>query len=207
MTRPNISYAVQHVSQVVSSSTDVHHEVVKRNLCYLKGTIGHGLPICRSTDSSFLIAYSDVDWQVAWILSGPPSVSHSSAKVEYRASAYACADTIWIQGLLHELGHPITHHVILNCDNLSTTYLAANPDFHARTKHIAIDYHFVRERVALGSHQVCFMPSTHQLANVFTKGLPTDRFARLISKLVSSLIVNHTNDRKWSVVGYIVIRL
>jgi hypothetical protein len=64
--------------------------------------------------------------------------------------------------------------------------MAANPVFHSRTKHIALDYHFVRERVASGTHKVQFIPSTHQLADVFTKGLPTDRFAYLVSKLVSS---------------------
>lgn len=63
--------------------------------------------------------------------------------------------------------------------------MAANPVFHALTKHVALDYHFVRERIAFGSHKVSFIPSVDQLANVFTKGLPTDRFARLVSKLVS----------------------
>lgn len=63
---------LQHVSQFVSSPTDVHHEAVKRILRYLKGTLGHGLPIRRSTDSSFLIAYSDANWQVARILSDTP---------------------------------------------------------------------------------------------------------------------------------------
>ncbi|XP_021809166.1 uncharacterized protein LOC110752753 isoform X2 [Prunus avium] len=55
-------WRVQHVSQFVGSPTDVHYEAVKRILRYLKGTLGHGLPIRHSTDSSFLVAFSDADW-------------------------------------------------------------------------------------------------------------------------------------------------
>lgn len=62
MTRLDISYDVQHVSQFIGSSTDVHYEAVKRIQCYLKGTLGHGLPIRYSTDSSFVDAYSNADW-------------------------------------------------------------------------------------------------------------------------------------------------
>ncbi|XP_021815809.1 uncharacterized protein LOC110758292 [Prunus avium] len=205
MTRPDISYAVQHVSQFMGSPSDVHFEAVKRILRYLKGTLGVGLPVRRSPDCSFLVAYSDADWAgcpdtrrsttgycvflgpnlISWSSKKQPTVSRSSAEAEYRALAYACADTLWIQGLLTELRCPLTRPVLLNCDNLSATYLAANPVFHARTKHIAIDYHFVRERVASGSHKVQFVPSQLQLADVFTKGLPADRFERLVSKLVT----------------------
>ncbi|XP_021826915.1 uncharacterized protein LOC110767631 [Prunus avium] len=205
LTRPDIAYAVQSVSQFMGSPTDLHMEAVKRILRYLKGTLGHGLPLRRSTASSILVAYSDADWAgcpdtrrsttgycmflganlISWSAKKQRTVSRSSAKAEYHALAYACADTIWIQGLLHELHFPLLRPVLLNCDNLSATYMATNPVFYARTKHVALDYHFVRERVASGSHRVSFIPSVDQLADVFTKGLPTDRFTRLVSKLVS----------------------
>ncbi|BBN70351.1 transposable element gene, partial [Prunus dulcis] len=207
ITRLDISYAVQHVSQFMGSPGDVHFEAVKQILSYLKGTLGVGLPVRRSPNCSFLVAYSDADWAscpdtrrstigycvflgpnlISWSAKKRPTVSRSSAEAEYRARAYACADTLWIQGLLAELRCPLTRLVLLHCDNLFATYLAANPFFHARTKHIDIDYHFVRERVASGSHKVQFIPSHLQLADVFTKGLPTDRFARLVSKLVTYL--------------------
>jgi hypothetical protein len=205
MTRQDISYVVQHVSQFIGSPSDVHFEAVKRILRYLKGTLGVGLPICKSPDCSFLVAYSDADWAgcldtrrsttgyciflgpnlISWSPKKQPTVSRSSTEAKYRALAYAYADTLWIQGLLTELHCPLTRPVLLNCDNLSATYLAANPIFHARTKHIAIDYHFVRERVASSNHKVQFIPSHLQLADVFTKGLPVDRFERLVSKLVT----------------------
>lgn len=64
--------------------------------------------------------------------------------------------------------------------------MAANPVFHARTKHIELDYHFVRERVALGSHRVQFNPSIDQTTDILTKGLHKQRFQLLRSKLVRS---------------------
>ncbi|BFG29447.1 hypothetical protein CerSpe_157210 [Prunus speciosa] len=72
----------------------------------------------------------------------------------------------------------------MHCDNLSTTYMAANPVFHAQTRHIELDYHFVCEKVALGSHQVCFIPSIDQPADLLTKALHKPRHHLLCNKLV-----------------------
>ncbi|CAL9029439.1 unnamed protein product [Prunus brigantina] len=204
-TRPDISYAVQLVSQFMGSPTDLHFEAVKRILRYLKGTLGYGLPIHLSPAPSLLVAYSDADWAgcpdtrrsttgycvflgktlISWSAKKQRTVSRSSAEAEYRALAHASADTIWIQSLLHELHFSLSTPVLLHCDNLSATYMAANPVFHSRTKHVAIDYHFIRERLTAGSHQVRFISSQDQLADVFTKGLPAARFAHLVSNLVT----------------------
>jgi hypothetical protein len=69
------------------------------------------------------------------------------------------------------------------CDNLGVTFLSLNPVFHARTKHVEIDYHFVRDRVAKQEIQVCFISSKDQLADVLTKPLPPVLFALFRSKL------------------------
>lgn len=77
------------------------------------------------------------------------------------------------------LGHP----PLLWCDNLSAISLAFNPVFHARTKHIEVDYHFVREKVLRKDLVVQYVSTIDQTADVLTKGLHQRRFKFLPSKL------------------------
>jgi hypothetical protein len=69
------------------------------------------------------------------------------------------------------------------CDNISNVYMARNSVQHRRTKHIEIDIHFVREKVALGELRVLQIPSAQQFADIFTKGLPTSLFEDFRSSL------------------------
>jgi hypothetical protein len=78
---------------------------------------------------------------------------------------------MWVQKLLCELRIPHPRAGRLWCDNIGATYLSANPVFHARTKHIEIDFHFVRERVAQGLLEVRFINSGDQVADGFTKSV------------------------------------
>jgi hypothetical protein len=75
--------------------------------------------------------------------------------------------------LLHELQSPLQHVTLVYCDNVSAVYLSTNPVQHERTKHVEIDLHFVRERVAAGDVRVLSVPTTLQFAEIFTKGLPS----------------------------------
>jgi histone deacetylase 1/2 len=99
------------------------------------------------------------------------TVSRSSTEAEYKALANATAEMMWVQKLLTELCIPHPPTAWLWCDNLGAKYLSANPVFHARTKHIEIDFHFVRERVAQRLLDIRFINSGDQLAHGFTKAI------------------------------------
>ncbi|XP_071680966.1 uncharacterized protein [Lolium perenne] len=110
---------------------------------------------------------------ISWSARKQATVSRSSTEAEYKSLANATAEVIWIESLLKELGIERRQVSCLWCDNMGATYLSANPVFHARTKHIEIDFHFVRERVANKLLEIRFIPSQDQVADGFTKALPT----------------------------------
>ncbi|MEQ5220427.1 Ty1/Copia family ribonuclease HI, partial [Morganella morganii] len=89
----------------------------------------------------------------------------------------------WVVSLLRELGLHFGQLATLWSDNLGATYLCANPVFHARTKNVEIDYHFVRDKVAFGEFKVNFVSTKDQLADIFTKPLTAPRFSFLRDKL------------------------
>ncbi|XP_071676858.1 uncharacterized protein [Lolium perenne] len=118
---------------------------------------------------------------VSWSARKQATVSRSSTDAEYKALANATAELIWVEALLMELGVKLRQKPTLWCDNLGATFLSVNLVFHARTKHIEIDFHFVRERVARNQLAVRFVSSNDQVADGFTKVLPVkklDEFKR-----------------------------
>ena len=201
-TRPDIAYAVQQICLHMHDPRETHLTAAKRILRYLQGTISYGLIIPRSAPTQ-LVVYTDADWAgcpdtrrstsgyavflggslISWSSKRQPTVSRSSAEAEYRAVANGVAEVSWLQQLLQELHHPLKTASLVYCDNVSAVYLSTNPVQHQRTKHVEIDLHFVRERVALGAVRVLHVPTTSQYANVFTKGLPSSVFTEFRSSL------------------------
>lgn len=110
-------------------------------------------------------------------------MARSSTEAEYKGLADVSAEVTWLVALMGELGVANSAPPVLWCDNLGATYLCANPMFHARTKHIEIDYHFVRDKVASNQLQVNFISTKDQIADIFTKALPGPRFEFLRDKL------------------------
>ncbi|KAD6454746.1 hypothetical protein E3N88_09452 [Mikania micrantha] len=94
------------------------------------------------------------------------------AEAEYRGVANVVAELCWLRNLLLEVHFPITHASMVYCDNISAIYLLENLVQHQRTKHIELDIHFVREQVKRGTICIHHVPSRHQIADIFTKGLP-----------------------------------
>jgi hypothetical protein len=192
LTRPDLAYAVQRVCLFMHDPRESHVAFLKRILRYVKGTLSFGLRIGTGLVDS-LTAYSDADWAgcpdsrrstlISWSSKRQTTVSHSSAEAEYRAVAHTVAECCWLRQLLQELHVPLSKATLVFCDNVSAVYMTANPVHHRQTKHIEIDTHFVREKVALGQVRVLHVPSSHQFADIMTKGLPVQLFTDFRSSL------------------------
>jgi hypothetical protein len=183
LTKPNISFAVNKVCQFLHTPTMVHWAAVKRILRYLKSCTRIGLKIGRC-HSLLITGFSDANWigslddrrttrgyaiflgtnLVSWSARKQSVVSRSSTEVEYKAVASATIEIMWIQILMRELRIPCLAMAKLWCDNIGAEYLSA------RTKHIEVDYHFVRG-VSKKSLDIDFVPSRGQVADEFTKPL------------------------------------
>jgi hypothetical protein len=100
--------------------------------------------------------------------------------------AITTADLYWIRMLLKDLHIPLTSPPVLWCDNAGALALVSNPIFHAHTKYIEIDYHFIREKVINRDMSLRFISTGDQRADIFTKGPPTPRFQFLRDKLLVS---------------------
>lgn len=164
MTRPDISYLVQQLSQHVAAPTTSHWESALHIMKYLKGTSAMGLFYKSSSDFG-LIAYSDSDWAscpvsrrsisgycimlgdslISWKSKKQLTVSRSSCEAEYRSMASCVNELVWVTYLLHDLGIVFQTHIPFLCDNKAALHIASNPIFHERTKHIDIDCHIVRQ--------------------------------------------------------------
>lgn len=193
---------MNYVSQFMHAPTVDHFKLVRRILRYLKGTISLGLHLKSNTPLT-LSAFYDADWAgcpttrrsttgyytflgtniISWCAKKQHTVSRSSTGAEYRAMANTAAELTCLTYLLRDLSIPIPSSPALYCDNLSALYMTINPVFHARSKHIELDYHFVREHVALGLLVTKHIPSTHQVSDLFTKSVPKSALAHYRNKL------------------------
>ncbi|PNY13707.1 putative copia-type protein, partial [Trifolium pratense] len=201
-TRPDITHAVNRACQHFSKPTMTDLKAVKRILRYLRGTQNWGLRYLNNTPHS-LYGFSDADWAgcpvtrrsttgycvflgancISWSSKKQPTVARSSTEAEYRSMAHTTAELTWITYLLQDIDVSLPRAPQLFCDNISALHMSVNPVFHARTKHIELDYHFVREKVAMGALVTRYTPTSSQIADVFTKPLAKDSFFKFRSKL------------------------
>lgn len=188
-TRPDISFAVGKLARHAASPTQAHLSAAKGVLKYLKGTADLGL---RYGGGGALKGYCDADFAgdvntrrsttgyafllhgaaIAWMSKVQPTVAISTTEAEYIAAAAAAREALWLRTLVGELGGGI-RPVPLLCDNQGAIKLMHNPAGTARSKHIDIAHHFVRDRVDAGQLTVTYIPTADMVADVMTKALPS----------------------------------
>jgi hypothetical protein len=202
LTHPDIAYSVNQLCQHLYSPTTLHWTATKQVLRYLKGTSNHGLKFTKG--HLRLEAFCDFDWVgdpynrrfttgfgicfssclISWCAKKQMVVSQSSTEAEYRALAITTAEVYWFRMLFRELKIPLSTAPTIWFDNIGTLALAFNPIYLARTKHIEVDYHFVREKVINKDISVRYLSTHDQIADIFTKGLSSFRFMFLHTKLM-----------------------
>ncbi|KAK3019009.1 hypothetical protein RJ639_003617 [Escallonia herrerae] len=202
VTRPDIVYSVQTLSQFMHEPRKPHWNAAIRILKYIKGNPGQGL-LFPYTNNLALKAFCDSDWGgcrttrrsvtgyciflgnsiVSWKSKKQANVSRSSAEAEYRVMANTCLELTWLRYILQDLRVPQVAPTRLFCYNQAALHIAANPVFHERTKHIEIDCHIVREKLQAEMIKPSYVPTRFQLADVFTKALGKDQFETLRNKL------------------------
>ncbi|GKA76638.1 cysteine-rich receptor-like protein kinase 8 [Tanacetum coccineum] len=165
---------------VVSTLDHQLLQAVKRLLRYLLNSPGQGI----------LLAYDLVVQLKAYYDSDLANLSRSSAEAEYRAMALTCCEVTWLDSFFKDLGIKDLELVDLFCDNQVALYIAANLVFHAITKHIEVDCHYVRYQLKAGKINPSYVHTKSQLANVFTKVVTMDQHTKLLSKLGVSRSIN-----------------
>ena len=166
---------------------------------YLKGTVNVGL-LYNAKDQTDLVGYSDADWAgdindrkstsgyifqicggaVSWRSKKQSCVALSTAEAEYMALASATQEAIWMKQLIMDLCAEILKKpVLIYEDNKSAICITKNHQYHGRSKHIDIKFHFTRDQVSSGNIEVVYCKSEEMIADLFTKPLSGPQFKRL----------------------------
>ncbi|KAJ4727272.1 Retrovirus-related Pol polyprotein from transposon TNT 1-94 [Melia azedarach] len=202
LTRPELAYGVNKLSQFMAKPLVPHWTACKRVLRYLKDTKDYGLEFTTSNNND-LVGFCDADWGcdvddrksisgyciflggnlVSWSSKKQHVVARSSAESEYRAIALTCAEITWISSLLSELNMAIPSAPVIWSDSISAAAIASNPVLHGRTKHIEIDLHFIRDKVSAGEIEIQYISSQEQTADILTKPLSFGKFSHFRNKL------------------------
>ncbi|GJY03009.1 retrovirus-related pol polyprotein from transposon TNT 1-94 [Tanacetum coccineum] len=199
--RPDIVFVVCMCARYQAKPTEKHLHAIKRIFRYLKGTIHMGLWYPK--DSGFALrAFADADYAgcqdtrrstsgsaqflgdklVSWSSKKQKSMAISTTEAEYIALSGCCAQILWMRSQLSDYGFTF-NKIPLYCDNQSAIALCCNNVQHSRSKHIDIRHHFIKEQVENRVVEVYFVETKYQLADIFTKALPRERFELILPLL------------------------
>ncbi|CAL2266202.1 unnamed protein product [Prunus armeniaca] len=201
-TRPDIMFSASLLARFMHSPSKKHYGAAKRVLRYIHGTIDYGIEYAAGK-FALLIGYYDSDWSgseedmkrtsgyafsfgsgvFSWASVKQHSVALSTAEAEYVSAAEATSQAIWLRFVLEDFGEEQTTATTLFCDNTSAIAMSKNPVFHQRSKHIRRKFHFIRDAIQDGEIDLIYCKGEEQIADIFTKALPKDRFSYLRSLL------------------------
>ncbi|GJU43839.1 hypothetical protein Tco_1201105 [Tanacetum coccineum] len=203
---PSTSDAESSSSQYVDPSnmhtlrqTEKQLKKLKGTSVYLHGTVNRSL---NTKDLFELTGFSDADYAgckdtfkstsggaqflgeklVSWSSKKQDCTALSTAEAEYVSLSACCAQVLWMRTQLTDYGFHF-NKIPIYCDSKSAIAISCNPVQHSRTKHIAVRYHFIKEHVEKGTIELYFVKTDYQLADLFTKALPVDRFNYLVRRL------------------------
>ena len=147
--------------------------------------------------------YSDSDWEgnpddrkstygyafnigsrvMSWSIKKQPTIYLSSTKVEYKSLTSATCEAIWLRHILEDVGKQQEQDTIVQCDNQSSIKLAHNPVYHARSKHIELQHHFVGEKIESKEIGLTYCSTCENVVDIFTKLVGRIQFEDLRHKL------------------------
>ena len=120
---------------------------------------------------------------ILWSSKKQSAITLSSTEAKYIAGTHAAKEAVWLGRLFAGLQQPSSFPIPLHIDNQSTIAIAKNPEFHNRTKHINIHYHFLRHKVESGDITLDYMPTNDQPADVLTKGLAREKHEKFSKEM------------------------
>jgi hypothetical protein len=191
-TRPDIAQAVGALARYMSAPTQEHWTAALGILRYLNGTRDYRLTFSGCSD---LVGYCDSDYAgnvdtrksttgftfllgggvISWCSKLQPTVATSTCEAEYIAAAAATKEALWLRKLMSDFGVSVSP-VLIYSDNQGALSVIKNPVTSARSKHIDVAHHFVRERAARREVDFKYCATDLQVADIFTKALPSSKF-------------------------------
>jgi len=187
-THPNIAFAVSTLSQCLENPGEAHWQVVKQVFRYLVGTCRHALTY--GAEQHDLLGYTDADGAsqehccailgyaflidggaVSWMSHKQELVMLSTAEAEYIAAMHAAKECIWLCRLIGELFPLLLTRTTPHCDNQAALTLAVDNNYHVCTKHIDIQYHFIRQCIMQKVIDLVYCPTNNMTADILTKAL------------------------------------
>jgi transposase InsO family protein len=204
-TRPDIAFTVNKLAQFTQNPRQIHWTAVKRVFRYLKYTRSSKLTYGGDDDvlNTNLHIFCDADWAsdatdrksisgylismaggaVSWSSKKQTSVALSTAEAEYMAATHVAKQVLWQRSLFTELNFEFPTTSTIFTDNQAAISISHHPEFHSRTKHIDIAYHFLRDLIADGTLNTIYVNTLENLADLFTKGFPRQRHEDLTYRI------------------------